>query len=80
MKKRPLRNSFSNSDNIDKKKSSENLSDMYSESDYTESSMTETGQFDSQHSLIKLKDRSNDKHTISLNMYIQMEYCAGDNL
>ena len=53
---------------------------MYSDSDYTESSMTETGQFDSQHSLIKLKDRSGDKHTISLNMFIQMEHCEGDNL
>jgi hypothetical protein len=40
--------------------------------------MTDTGQFDSKHSLIKMK--SNNKNTLSLNLYIQMEFCQGENL
>ena len=51
---------------------------MYSDSDYTESSMTQTDQFDSRHSLVKYKQRN--VNTLSLNLFIQMELCDGDNL
>ena len=49
------------------------------ESDYqTESEMETTGALDSRNSMVRLQDAN--KNYISLNLFIQMEYCEGENL
>ncbi len=58
---------------------SADLSDFTSDFDDTYSeSIGETGELDSRQSVVKLVEA--EKDFFSVNLYIQMEYCSGDNL